>query len=80
MRTRMSAGVVLAMTAAHAAVLLAAGPPTRKPLGPGERDAVLALIKTVDLAQAADTASDPSLALDHHVLRSGNYTGYIRLR
>ena len=77
MRTRMSAGVVLAMTAAHAAVLLAAGPPTRKPLGPGERDAVLALIKTVDLAQAADTASDPSLALDHHVLRSGNYTGYI---
>ena len=54
-----------------------AAPPTRKPLGPREREAVLALIKAVDLAQATDAASDPALAWDHHILKSANYTGYI---
>jgi hypothetical protein len=52
-------------------------PPNRKPLGPREREAVLALVKAVDLAQASDTASDPALAFDYHILKSGNDTGYI---
>jgi hypothetical protein len=52
-------------------------PPKRKPLGPKEREAVLALVKAVDLAQASDIASDPALAFDYHVLKSGNYTAYV---
>jgi hypothetical protein len=54
-----------------------AAPPSRKPLGTNEREAVLALIKAVDLAQASDSPSDPALAWDHHILKSGNYTGYV---
>ncbi len=56
---------------------LAAAPPKRKPLGPNEREAVLALIKAVDLAQANDAGSDPDLTWDHHILKSANYTGYV---
>src|SRR5437868_2226401 len=77
MRSRAVLGVVVLAAVAHAATVDAAGTPKRKPLGSNERDAVLTLIKAVDLAQTADTESDPSLALDHHILRSGNYTGYI---
>ena len=51
--------------------------PKRQPLGPSEREAVLALVKAVDLAQSADTAPDPALGLSHHVLKSGNFTGYV---
>ena len=54
-----------------------AAPPSRKPLGPKEREAVLALVKAVDLAQASDAVSDPTLAWDYHILKSGNYTGYL---
>jgi hypothetical protein len=78
MRRRAFVGVfLLAVVVAHAVRLGAAGPPKRRPLGPNEREAVLALVKAVDLAQAADTPSDPGLAFDHHVLKSGNYTGYV---
>jgi hypothetical protein len=78
MRSRCLVGVfVLAAAAAYAGRVDAAGPPKRKPLGPNEREAVLALVKAVDLAQAADAASDPTLGWDHHVLKSGNYTGYV---
>jgi hypothetical protein len=55
----------------------AAEPAKRKPLSPNEREAVLALVKAVDLAQAADTASDPTLAWNYHILKSGNYNGYV---
>jgi len=77
-----SRGIVRVFVLAVAALALvnplsAADPPRRKPLGPSEREAVTALIKAVDLAQVSDAASDPGLAWDHHVLRSGNYTGYV---
>src|SRR6478672_5241655 len=78
MRSRGLVGVLLLAVAVLArADPLAAAPPKRKPLGPNEREAVLALIKAVDLAQANDAASDPDLAWDHHILKSANYNGYV---
>ena len=79
MRSRCLVGLFVLAVAALAWVdpLGAADPPKRKPLGPNEREAVLALIKAVDLAQASEAASDPGLAWDHHILKSGNYTGYV---
>src|SRR4051794_17315118 len=77
MRSRVVVLVVVLTAVAHAAMLGAAGAPKRKPLGPNEREAVLALIKAVDLAQSADSDSDPSLGFTHHILRSGNYTAYV---
>ncbi|MCU1382605.1 MAG: hypothetical protein JWL71_1302 [Acidobacteria bacterium] len=77
MRSRGLFGVVVVAAALAQAGAVAADPPKRKPLGPGEREAVLALVKAVDLAQAAGTASDPALGWMHHVLKSGNYTGYV---
>ncbi len=68
---------LLTSTLWPAMLVLHAAPPKRKPLGPNEREAVLALVKAVDLAQATDSISDPTLAWDHHVLKSGNYTGYV---
>jgi hypothetical protein len=69
--------LVLGFVAWGSVYPLIAAPPRRKPLGPNERAAVLALVKAVDLAQATDSVSDPSLAWSHHVLKSGNYTGYV---
>ena len=71
--------VVCGLVASVAAIgpIAADGSARRKPLSPNERAAVLLLIKAADLAQAADTASDPRLAWDHHVLKSGNFTGYV---
>src|SRR5664279_576566 len=78
MRSRDCFGVVLLWVAVLAWVVpLGAAPLKRKALGPQEREAVLALIKAVDLAQAADAGSDPDLAWDHHILKSANSTGYV---
>ena len=78
MRARRLVGVLVLALAAFAVTAAApAAPPRRQALGPNEREAVLALVKAVDLAQAADTTSDPGLGWDHHVLKSGNYTGYV---
>jgi hypothetical protein len=79
MRSRRLAGVLVLAVAALALVnpLGAADPPRRKALGPSEREAVTALIKAVDLAQVSDAASDPGLAWDHHILKSGNFAGYV---
>jgi hypothetical protein len=78
MRSRGLVGVLLlAVVVLARAEPLAAAPPKRKPLGPNEREAVLALIKAVDFAQASDTGSDPDLTWDNHVLKSANYTGYV---
>jgi hypothetical protein len=76
MRKRACVGV-LVLAAAAVALPRAAAPPRRKPLGANEREAVLALVKAVDLAQATESASDPGLGWEHHVLKSGNYTGYL---
>jgi hypothetical protein len=78
MRSRVLVGVfVLAATVMARVEPGGAAPPKRKSLGPNEREAVLALIKAVDFAQANDTGSDPDLAWDHHILKSANYTGYV---
>ena len=71
--------------AACLAVLLgriadAADPPARKPLGIDERNAVLSLIKAVDVAQDTDVTANDRVAWDSHVLRSGNQTGYLPFR
>jgi hypothetical protein len=70
-------GLLLAVAALAPANRASAAAAKRKPLGPNEREAVLTLIKAVDLAQSTNSASDPTLGWDHHVLKSTNYTGYV---
>jgi hypothetical protein len=78
MRNRSRVAVlVVALVACGSFAALSAAAPKRKPLGPREREAVLALVKAVDLAQATDSISDPTLTWNHHVLKSANYTGYV---
>ena len=77
MRSRDLVGAFLLAAAVLARADAAGAAPKRKPLGRNEREAVLALIKAVDLAQANDTGSDPDLAWDHHILKSTNYNGYV---
>jgi len=80
MRRRVLVGLVLLATALWpSADPLNAAPPKRKLLEHGEREAVLALLKAVDLAQASNANSDSSLGWAHHVLKSANYTGYVPL-
>src|SRR5262245_8594198 len=57
----------------------AADPPRRKPLSPEERNAVLTLIKAVDLAQETDVTSD-QLGWQHHVLKAPHTTAYVPFR
>lgn len=54
-----------------------AAPPGRRPLDAKERDAVLSLIKAVDLAQAVDAEPDAGLGWSSHVLKSGDHTAYV---
>jgi hypothetical protein len=56
-----------------------ADPSRRKPLSPEERNAVLALIKAVDLAQETDVTSD-QLGWQHHVLKAPHTTAYVPFR
>jgi hypothetical protein len=80
-RTGAGALVCLAFLAAPTSrAASAADPPARKPLGIDERNAVLSLIKAVDLAQATDATSAERIGWDGHVLRSGNQTGYVPFR
>lgn len=53
---------------------------SRKPLGIDERNAVLALIKAVDVAQETDVTAGDRVEWSGHVLRSGNQTGYLPFR
>src|SRR5512132_312982 len=57
----------------------AADPPKRKPLSPEERNAVLTLIKAVDLAQETDVTGD-QLGWQHHVLKGPHTTAYVPFR
>jgi len=80
-RTGASALVCLAFLAAPSSrAAFAADTPARKPLGIEERNAVLALIKAVDLAQTTDATSAERIGWDGHVLRSGNQTAYVPFR
>ena len=56
-----------------------ADPPRRKPLSPEDRNAVLTLIKAVDLAQETDVTSD-QLGWQHHVLKAPRTTAYVPFR
>src|SRR5262245_45130855 len=56
-----------------------ADPPRRKPLSPEERNAVLTLIKAVDLAQETDVTAD-QLGWQHHVLKAPHTTAYVPFR
>jgi hypothetical protein len=58
----------------------AAGPPKRKPLGPKERQAVLALVKAVDHAQETDVLADAGVTWANHILKAGNETAYVPFR
>src|SRR3954451_6633372 len=77
MRSPIRAVVIVAFVASLGSSGADAAGPKRKPLGTNEREAVLALVKAVDLAQETDAAGDPALGWAHHVLKSGNYTGYV---
>ena len=80
-RTGASALVCLAFLAAlPVGTVSAADPPPRKPLGINERNAVLSLIKAIDVAQETDVTSGDRVAWDGHVLRAGNQTGYLPFR
>src|SRR5690242_2734122 len=58
----------------------AAGAPRRRPLGPAEREAVLALLKAVDLAQQTDVSADTGLAWTAHMLKSAEQLVYVPFR
>ena len=58
----------------------AAGPPPRRPLGPNEREAVLALLKAVDHAQQSDVVADAGLAWASHMLKSADQLVYVPFR
>jgi len=81
MRSRSTSALVcLAFLALPAGTVSAADPPSRKPLGITERNAVLSLIRAVDVAQDTDATSGDRVAWDGHVLRSGNQTAYVPFR
>ncbi|PYR21963.1 MAG: hypothetical protein DMF94_06315 [Acidobacteria bacterium] len=69
----------LAMLATMRSVDTAA-PPARRSLDARDREAVLSLIKAVDLAQAVDGTSEAGLSWDSHVLKSGDHTAYVPFR
>jgi len=61
--------------------LAAAGPPARRPLDPAQRNAVLALMHAVDLAQETDvTSGNDSLDWNTHLLKARNQTAYVPFR
>ena len=82
MRSRLTSALVcLAFLAALlVGTASAADPPPRKPLGLNERNAVLSLIKAVDVAQETDVTSGEGVAWDGHILRAGNQTAYLPFR
>src|SRR5579862_1891732 len=58
---------------------VAAGPLVRKPLDPSQRNAVLALMHAVDVAQETDATAD-TIEWDGHVLKAPNETAYLPFR
>jgi hypothetical protein len=72
--------VCVAFLAAPSRAAHAADQSSRKPLGIEERNAVLTLIKAVDVAQETDVTATERVSWSGHVLRSGNQTGYLPFR
>jgi len=79
MRHRL-AGVVLAVLLLAAATSNGETPPRRRPLAPKEREAVLALLKAVDLAQQTDVAAAAGLEWSNHFLKASNELAYVPFR
>src|SRR3982750_3250459 len=79
MRHRL-AGIVFVPGPLAAGTLRGDAPPRRRPLGPNGREAVLALLKAVDLAQQTDVAADAGLAWSNHFLKSANALAYVPFR
>ena len=78
MRNRLLVGgLVVAIAVFARANGARAAAATRKPLGRVEREAVLALIKAVELAQSTNADANPALVWDYHIFKS---TELYRLR
>jgi len=77
---RRAVGAAVVLVGACLACLQAASPPKRRPLGPNEREAVLALLKAVDLAQQTNVVADGGLAWAHHMLKSADQLVYVPFR
>ncbi|HXI29739.1 MAG TPA: hypothetical protein VNG89_14975 [Vicinamibacterales bacterium] len=77
---RRRAGVLLLVWAVAAAGLRGDAPPKRRLLGPNEREAVLALLKAVDLAQQTDVVADAGMGWAGHVLKSPDNLAYVPFR
>jgi hypothetical protein len=77
---RRFAGLLVVVVTFGGASLNGAAPPKRRPLGPNERDAVLALLKAVDLAQQTDVVADAGIAWAGHVLKSPDNLAYVPFR
>lgn len=74
MRRSLLAGLIVAFSASGSAA------PARRPLGPREREAILALIKAVDLAQDTDVVADAGVGWTHHILKGGRQSAYVPFR
>jgi hypothetical protein len=79
MRRRLAGLLVVVMMSAGVG-LDGDAPPKRRPLGPNEREAVLALLKAVDLAQQTDVVSEAGIAWTNHILKSGERLAYVPFR
>jgi hypothetical protein len=82
MRSNSRVGIVVSLVIVLSVALAAraADPPARKPLDARQREAVLSLIKAVDLAQDVDAPSDETLSWDAHFLKSSDQTVYVPFR
>src|SRR5262245_30382132 len=78
MRHRLAA--VLFIVSCLAVPLRANAQPKRRPLGPNEREAVLALLKAVDVAEQSDAAPDAGITWTNHVLKSSDPFAYVPFR
>jgi hypothetical protein len=81
-RRLVTIAIVLACSAPStlSTALRAAEPPRRKPLDPGQRAALVALINAVDVAQQRDADADASLTWDNHILKARDQTAYVPFR
>ena len=70
MRHRL-AGVVFVALLLAAVTVDGDTPPRRRPLGPNEREAVIALLRAVDLAQQTDVAADAGLTWEQSFSEGG---------
>ena len=76
MRSRTIGGLVCPSSSSFRRAPRRADPPRRRPLSPEERNAVLTLVRAVNLAQETDVTGD-QLGWQHHVLKAPHTTAYV---